>query len=72
MNHSLISKAAEKMRRYRERKKVGGVILQVELDGDDLVKLERLGFLPPGRRDKDALEKAALSVWKAGLAARRR
>ena len=68
----MTGKSTERVKRYRERQRTGGVILTFELGSDDLVELERLGFLPPGRRsDKDAIEKAAMAVWQAGLSTAR-
>jgi hypothetical protein len=64
---------AERTRRYRARRKRGGVLIQFEVVGTALDDLVALGWLPADRRtDKHAVTGALVAVAARALAVRLR
>jgi hypothetical protein len=63
-----MSKAAQRMRDYRQRVKRGRLVLRVELsDVEAPQKLVELGFLAPGREDDRAAIGRAVSALIEGM-----
>jgi hypothetical protein len=62
--------AAQRARRYRERKRTGGCYLRIDLDGEDIAALVRAGLLAAERRgDNQAVKGALLGLCTAGYRA---
>jgi hypothetical protein len=66
MDHTVV----ERIRRYRQRKREGGVVFTVDLDGSDVAALVKLGLLAEDRRrDRDAVKAAFAETARAGYRA---
>ena len=66
---SVTSPGAERTRKFRERRKRGGVLIEFEIVGSALDQLIALGWLPAnGRGDKSAITSALIELADRALA----
>ena len=55
--------SAERMRRLRERRREGAVVVSVEIEPEAIAELQRLGWLAPWQRsDPEAVADAVLAL----------
>ena len=71
-NAAANSSSAVRTRAYRQRRRAGATLVQLNITADGARALQQFGWLAAGARDPKAIAEALLALGSAGLTARLR